>query len=330
MITLNIAFGSYPVSSSMFQLIERPLYALNSKYNADYARQTSRHAHSTNNNSNFQQITTIGLSTLFTPFILCATPVTMIADGLIGLGEAAHAIVKGYSSEQVRLIIQKKLIAAQFQQLTFLVVNLLAIGLIGGTAFFINTTLGMKMVGVITVGSMTSLFVYQSIQSTIGSKSFPSWAKPDGFNIFINGGAPSELGYLYIDSEKYMEEEYSRYKKCREEYERTQSSKKAHSSATSSNDPWKIYVETNTQTLTRATDESNFSALLNKFIDGKPPQELLGLNEGFNAQDLKRAYKKNALIAHPDKKSDKDKPAAEILFKAVCEANYILEKHVAI
>ena len=153
---------------------------------------------------------------------------------------------------------------------------------------------------------------YHFAQKIIGSK-LPAWTRPEGFNIFINGGSLDCFNHKIID-ENYIDIEASFYewvrdqvKKQLEEKQNSQRNEQIESVHKRLKD--KI-------TIVNACQDDEFKSFFNLFLKNPSASNLLQLSPSFSKKELRTAFRRWSLVLHPDKHSEEDiKKVAEILFK---------------
>lgn len=270
---------------SAFQWAESPLHTLNEELN-----------------KNTQDIYTLGWVVagwyVYWPVAMCATPITCMADIVAGIAEALF-----YSSSQSHAlsIFQKKLIASPIQHLVFFGVNmsLPAIPLIPVLISLAPYRLKIMFIlfDIVLYAPLMGLLLYQLTQRAVSK--LPNWARPEGFNIFTNGGSLGPSGLKFTDP-NYEE-------KCDHNFQK-----------------WKIYVETLQISLIHKLQLDEFEKFNNDLKNGLSIQECLGLTSSKpDLEETNKAYKKWALILHPDKNSRR-KAIAHKLFAALQEACELL------
>ena len=238
------------------------------------------------------------------------TPFSLVADPIIGIVEALFAIHQGYSDHTWKLILHKKCIASPMQQLALLVIQVAIPVII--SPFFINGSIKnnlTELLWIVGIGSFAlSGFTYEVAQTIIG-RGFPDWAKPEGFLIFINGGAED------ADGHKFTEECESAYQDYKEQQGKSPQQSK-----------WKEYVDSIKDSLSTEKGTDEFEGFKNNFKSGLTEKELLGITQ-LTEETLKTAYKKWSRVLHPDRRQGPGKDP-EILFKVLGEARLRLEQSI--
>ncbi|PWU14691.1 MAG: hypothetical protein C5B45_04070 [Chlamydiae bacterium] len=279
-------FDVYP---SAFQFIEKPLY-----YSVKDLDKGS--------NDNFSTAVlftkAMVISYLAWPIIMCAAPFTALIDVSVGIGEAFYAKYKNATSDQIILIIQKKIIASPLQHLVFITTNLaLFFSLYHNTAVLLAPA-----------AALPGYFLSQEIIRLL-----PTWARPAEFNIFINGGQGHAEPLNWWDR---VEDEFNRWSREQEsQFKRTNSRQKPQANIFNEKLCKKLREK---DAIVSSYHNREFKDFFKRSLNKENTQKLLQLEDNFSEKELKAAYRKWALILHPDKHMEKDiKDVAEILFKEV-------------
>lgn len=308
----------YEPLPSTFTLVERPIRWLHDKAVNEEC--------SDNWMENGVKMTAVLLlSIAIQPIVVCSSPVTMVADLVVGAVEISFAYYKGCDTNTLKNIAHIKFIASPIQHLSFIFVNAAwaisaAIYInIGGIAFTTRLIVG---------GGFTALISYQMAQLSI--RKLPAWAKPNGFNIFINGGAINTSGYKYTDN---FDKEYNSYKKS---YYKQKESYKAHENRNvdESENSWKDMCQ-NLICIVKLTEVkaehgyrlTPYDQFKNGIVEKLEPRKLLGLENNFTVEDLRKVYKKFSAILHPDKNIGRENEATELI-KCFAEAHIRLENEL--
>jgi len=94
--------------------------------------------------------------------------------------------------------------------------------------------------------------------------------------------------------------------------------------------PWENFVQTSRQELKSLPavlllpQDHKLKPLITRLQSNCSPQGLLEVGESPSKEELERAYKKQAMVVHPDRNKD-NVEIATILFKAISEARNVLE-----
>lgn len=395
---MSLPYSTYQTLPSSFQLIEWPLYWLNTQYHAKdrYDSSSDRNnpyytelnqtiaSHYTAISSHYQNqeyahicgkafavsmlygkkclptaterkfiVTFLG-STAINPVILCLTPITLVADIALGLIEALWAkLYHKASSHQVELILRKKWMASPCQHLTFLGANsavmlllfakpLLKIWfqsqsnpstwiikkidkwVITKIANRASTTrlsavwpFGRVATTVMVVSSIFAVPAYHITQKIVGND-LPDWARPEGFNIFINGGAPDKDGKLFTEK---LETQYKNY-----QHNTHNRHSNVPNAARTSAENWEDFITKDVPNEASQIDDNHkLKPLLNQLQNKASREAFLNVTVPLSQEKLSSAYKRLAFTVHPDRNPN-DTAVAEFLFKLICEARSSLEK----
>ena len=152
-------------------------------------------------------------SACFYPLVVVGAPFTALYDVTSGLVSCGAAFYRGDRSGLIQEIFRKQVIASAVQHFAFLAVQVV---LIGGVYALIKMNIpygdgsGPALEFWVCVYFMLcmGMFGYRLGQRGVGA--LPKWAQPDGFNIFIGGGALDEWGRRVTDE---AEKEYQNIKK---------------------------------------------------------------------------------------------------------------------
>lgn len=164
---------------------------------------------------------------------------------------------------------------------------------------------------------------YRFAQKIIGSK-LPAWTRPEGFNIFINGGSLDCFNHKITD-ENYTDIEASFYKWVEEGMKKQLEGKqklKRNKQIKSVQECLQDKVA-----IINACQNNALKSFFHRFLNTASARDLLELKPGFQMKDIKKAYFKWSLILHPDKHIEEGiQEVAGILFKDVlCPARLELE-----
>jgi hypothetical protein len=182
--------SAQPVWPSAFQRVEQPFYDLNEERNKFIQNKDQ------GINSRFQSFAwAMKQQYAYWHFVMLATPLSCLADVVAGIAETALSI---YQGGPVASILQKKLIASPIQHLVFFSGNLFLPAIFGSLCIPAILKLNLPwlkgFIGVSTLifGPTLGFLSYHLAQRAVGK--LPTWARPEGFNIFINGGCLNPKG----------------------------------------------------------------------------------------------------------------------------------------
>lgn len=241
-------------------------------------------------------------------------PLTTVIDMIIGVAEIAFASYKGYNKSELLNIAQKKFVASPAQHLTYVIsftIPSLIFTIVGMRSL---RSLNQCIIPFLLIGGALGPIIYRENQKIIGA--LPQFLRPDGFNIFIEGGARDREGRKFTEWEK----SYNDYKTKREKEE------PRFQNPIQNTDLWKEFISKEKHSLTKVENATSaYDSFKNGIIEDKTPQQLLGLNDSFSKDALNKTFRTLATKIHPDRNLDR-KDEATILMKYLNEARLHLEK----
>jgi hypothetical protein len=268
------------------------------------------------------------------PLTICAAPFTMLSDMILGVAEIAFAYYKGCDTDTLKSIALKKFVASPAQHLTFMTIN--GAGCFVATAC-ITLAYHIPFIYCLPFSGWLTIFTYPTSQQVIGT--LPKWTRPEGFSIFIDGGASDLDGSKYTqqfdkDYQKYEQERRQKYdqewlKFARAQSEQTYQQQNTSNFNMSEEDTWdivcqKIITELSLKESAGLTDYDRFK---NGIIKKMKPRELLGLNSNFTAQELRYVFKKFSLVLHPDRNAHRATESTAIT-QCFFEAHHLLQEEL--
>ena len=268
--------------------------------------------------AHYPLVKVMGLSIIAFSILTPLTPVTMLIDPIIGIAEIVFALYKGEDSSTLRSIAHKKFIASPAQHFVCITIELLTLAIMGFSELGLipyNSSLKIKISFVFVNAGVAGFGIYPIMQKAVTA--LPNYCRPDGFNIFINGGAPDEYGKKY--TAEAAEKTYQSYRK---EWD----------NSTQKDWGWSEFIDgtlkdCNLEKVASATTE--YDKFKNRLIDKKSTQELLELAKNFTSQQLKTKYHQLFMALHPDKNRDNQEEAktlSQCLIEAKCRLEKELEK----
>jgi hypothetical protein len=263
----------------------------------------------------------VALSAIFHPVVAVLSPVSLITDVAMGVFEIGFAAYKGHNREDLKNIAKIKFIASPIQHLTYITVSALA-ALVG--AIFVSDQFHHSLsfeVCLILGGTFVAIPSYQMSQICVAN--LPDWARPGGFNIFIDGGATDQNGNKYTDYEDAFRD-YMR--------NRPSSNKKpSYESYAKPVDSWQEMCQKAINELNLKEVKADAGKVLNTYdifkngiINKLNPQQLYGLENGYTKAGIIKAYKKLSMATHPDKNLERGAEATGLI-KLVNEARVALQ-----
>lgn len=251
------------------------------------------------------------------PLTLCAAALTMLADIILGLAEISFAYYKGCNETVLKSIALKKIIASPIQHLTFIAINATGCCI---SALYISLIYKISFISCLPFSGFLTLVTYPISQKAIGA--LPKWARPDGFYIFIDGGAND------LDGSKYTQQ----FDKMYQQYKQERTQKRSNLNVTK--DDWdgvceKIIKEFSLKEIKKENDSelTGYEQFKNGIIKKIKPQKLLNLNDNFTEKELRSSFKKYSLLLHPDRNPNRI-DESNALTKCFFEAHALLQEEL--
>lgn len=203
------------------------------------------------------------------------------------------------------------------------------------------------VISTVLFGPPLGFLGYHLAQIAVGKLS--DWAHPEGFNIFINGGCVNHNGRKLTDSD-YAEKDYQDYvkqrfkeafeKRMQDPVQREKYNEHARQHGFSEYTPnapqvsiasWADFIKplqdqipVNNKPADKLDEFEKFSKAIK---EGKSSQQCLGLPNKPTLEEIKIAYRKWALVLHPDRNRNRQ-ALADTLTKALLEARMLLENQL--
>lgn len=240
------------------------------------------------------------------PITICLTPITLLADIVVGATECVFCFYKGLEKEDISIIAHRKFIISPCQHLTFCLGAITGLGvawfLVSG--YTINPWIGFK--ASLVIWSMGYAFG----QVAVGL--LPKNLNHQSLNIFIGGGS----GEGVDEQEKWLDSNIS-----------TSNEPKSNTSFGVGNyyAEWEDFIRKEISSLNRIDDANLAIQYVNfkqRLLNRCNPKDLLELSNNFNQVDLQRKYRALALIIHPDKNQPRQREATAVF--AVLQKAYEL------
>ncbi len=235
------------------------------------------------------------------PLLICSIPLTITADAIIGIAEIAFCSYQGLETKDLLLIAHRKFVLSPKQQLTFAFLSLFALF---STYRFIKNSFGSLIDEFPLVIYLLWPACYRGGQIAVGDPQ--RGLNLSSFNIFINGGALDLNGRRMTESFEIPIQA--------NENEGTLS--------------WLDLLENERSNLRRINDaelSKGYIEFKTKIFNKYSPIRLFELTQNYNQEELNLAFRKFALIVHPDKNPTR-KVEAEALTRILLTAKGILDK----
>lgn len=244
------------------------------------------------------------------PITICLTPLTLLADVIIGIAECVFCIYKGLGKEDLSIIAHRKLIISPCQHLTFCLGAIAGLGVaqLFVSFYALNPRLSFKCSLLFwTMG-------YACGQTAVGL--LPKSLNHQSLNIFIGGGS----GEGPDEQEKWLDGKSTH----------TYKQPKSNPSFGIGNDQigWKDFINKEMLSLNRVDDANlpiQYVNFKRRLLNGCNPQHLLELSNNFSQRNLNKKYRVLALIIHPDKNEPRQREATA-LFNVLQKAYELLNQ----
>ncbi len=315
----------YQLLPSAFKIAEFPTYYCFEKWkysrdlwNAD--TQTNEEWYKNRSLAVLTGISSMAGGMIALPITLCAAPITMVADIVIGIGECAFCIYKQVARDEILTIAHRKFVISPCQHLAFC---LGAIVTLGSMYLFAALKFGYFS----HVALIAWPLSYGFAQSAVGN--LPKSLNHHSLNIFINGGVgDSSYGVYTKFADIDLKEKFGIGPSTQNISPPNSGGFQQQASKEIDPNKWKDYLKTEVQFMRSVNDASlskDYIDFKKRLINKCLPKELLGLPEGFSKDDLNGKYHSLSLLVHPDKNQPRLKEA-ESLFKVLQHAKSLLEK----
>jgi hypothetical protein len=260
------------------------------------------------------------------PTTVALAPISIIADIFAGTIQASLRLCQGADKDEILLILHKKVIASPVQQGIYLLTSVIALGILAGGMIIRMHQEGIRFipafaVSALVVSAIMGNVVYWNSQFVVAS--LPRFFIPDGYNVFIKGGAKDEFG-IKVDFDP--ERKYLKWRhEWRHEFEETD---KAYFDNIFANAIKETENELNKLSI---NFPQNFKTFRAWFSSDKKTYKLFGFSSADKVDEngLNKQFRALALQCHPDKFPDKEKKKeAEIWFKLLMAARFDVEENI--
>ncbi|MBS0648525.1 MAG: J domain-containing protein [Verrucomicrobia bacterium] len=256
------------------------------------------------------------------PLVFCGTPLTILADMIVGIAETAFCFYHGFSRYDLLEIAKRKIIVSPTQQLMYLMMSsaVPAMTLFG---VWLKAPPGRikRHQWIIQWVASQALFWYPNYsigQQWIGQ--LPRYLNYHRFNIFIGGGAKDQFGGTYQRSREEWEDLNRRWDDFETRNFKSSSTKHFERAAASApgSDPvdWKDFLKERFNHISRVEDPSlpsDYAQFKKKVFAKSSPLDLLNLKPDHSEKELREATKKYYLALHPDQKRKEEAEALTIV-----------------
>lgn len=269
------------------------------------------------------------------PLMLCSTPVTILADIIIGIAECAFCLYQEVSKEDLLIIAHRKFVVSPCQQLSFLLGSQF-----GGISFaiiifpsFVSSQIAFTTIAAtafkasMCFNCLFWLFAYSSGQS-YSLERLPKALNDPSFNIFIESGF-SGYGIEQMLHQPGVDPifENNPLMQTKNTYQdQPRPNPFPSQSENNVNLNWNNFIANEISELSSINDVN----LSQKYIDFKKnmiskvkPEVLLGLSRNFTPDDVRNKFLSLCLILHPDRNQPRIKEATA-MFKVLHKAYEIL------
>lgn len=242
---------------------------------------------------------------------VCATPVTIVADMVIGVTECAFCALKGLPSSDIASLAKKKILVAPLHQMIFLIhaigLGILFCPCVAWQRFRLIPNREEVIGAIATYIFLGWPLMYQFTQFYISNLS-PEWNHRQ-FNIFYQTGA--RFGHFGKPLSDDYENLYSQYQNER--------------STQTTSTKWQEFVQKETESTSRLLDpeqSEDYNTFKTFILRGSAPESFL-IDPNTNEFSKKR-YLEWARVTHPDKNPNHH-VEAEHLFRCLQEARAQLD-----
>ncbi|MGZ3632757.1 MAG: J domain-containing protein [Parachlamydiaceae bacterium] len=253
-------------------------------------------------------------------------PFSIIADIFAGVIQSGLRLSQGADKNEILSILHKKVIASPVQQSAYLLTGVVVLGIFGAVPAIRLHDAGYPFVwscvlSALVISMMLGNLMYCRNQEIVAA--LPRFFRPDGYNVFIEGGA------VAYDGRKANFDPEGDYQKWR-----AQQTNKA--SLNYNEASLKYLVENAKREAEKSLGEltmkfpDKFQEIRTWFTSDKQAYELFGFSslDQVNKDELKEKYKLLVLQCHPDKVQEDERKEAGIWFHLLQEVRLHVEESI--
>jgi hypothetical protein len=243
------------------------------------------------------------------PITIGLTPLTLLADIIVGIAECIFCLYKGLAKEDLSIIAHRKFVISPCQHLTFCLGAITGLGL----AWLVS-------ISRLNLWSFKGSLLFWSMGYAFGQKAvglLPKSLNHQSLNIFIGGGS----GEGPDEQEKWLDSNIN-------VHNQPKSNPFGQDKQLNYQIQWNNFINKEILSLNRINDANlaiQYTDFKQRLIKKCSPKDLMELSNNFNQTDLQREYRKLALIIHPDKNLPRQREAAA-LFNVLQKAYELLSQ----
>ena len=261
------------------------------------------------------------------PITLCAAPLTLVADLIIGLAECIFCLYHNVSKEDLFILAHRKFVVSPCQHLAF------CLGCIGGmiTLPLIYSTIMLLIgrrfevfVSGLAAAPLFWTFGYSFGQVAVGK--LPGSLNHRSFNIFLDGGSGEKPGEKWFDAD-FTKDSTPQFQKRDEKQSNFAPDPGTTSFSSRYNRlKWREFLKGEILYLSHINDANlhpDYIGFKIRVMKRCFPEDLLQLSRPYSPDEMRKQFRKFSLVLHPDKNAPRQREATA-LFKILNEANHLL------